>query len=53
MKMMYKVYYIINDKVYDSLFDTKEAVQMFCEAMVNNGCNAIMSKWTWNVNIEE
>lgn len=53
MKMMYKVCYIINDKVYDSLFDTKEAAQMFCEAMVNNGCNAIMSKWTWNVNIEE
>lgn len=49
MKMMHKVYYIINE----SLFDTKEAAQMFCEAMVNNGCNAIMSKWTWNVNIEE
>ena len=37
MKMMYKVNYIINDKVYDSFFDTKKLLKCFVRRWLTMG----------------
>ena len=50
-KYMWKVYY--GEECNIALFETREAADIFANAMNNNGDLAIVNNWHWEVNIED
>lgn len=49
-KYMWKVYY--GDVANIALFETKEAAEIFANAMKSNDVLAIVNRWHWEVNVE-
>lgn len=49
-KYMWKVYY--GEECNIALFDTRDAAELFANAMKSNGVLAIVNNWHWEVNVE-